>query len=98
MKKKVKAKKVAVDHPYQIGKSYFIRTVTMYYTGKLESVLAGELVLSSAAWIADTGRLSDALRSGIFNEIEPFPGDVVVSRGCITDASVWLHPLPVSQK
>lgn len=52
------------EHPYTVGTTYIIRTVTMYYTGRLQSVWPGELVLSDAAWIADTGRFSTALSTG----------------------------------
>lgn len=85
-------------HPYQVGQNYFIRTVTHYYTGKLERVTAKELVLSTAAWIADTGRFFDALKSGKLNEVEPIPGDVVIGRGAVIDAVRWSHDLPKEQK
>lgn len=70
-----------------IGKAYLIRTVTMIQTGRLVKVTDKELVLEDAAWIADTGRFSDALVSLNFNEVEPFPdGLVIVGRGAIIDA------------
>jgi len=83
-------------HPYQVGKPYFIRTVTFYYTGLLKAVHEHELVLEDVAWIADTGRFSEALRTGSFNEVEPYPADteVIVNRGSIVDASVCGYPLP----
>jgi len=75
------------DHPWEIGSIYLIRTVTMIDTGRLVAVTPQELVLEDAAWIADTGRFSDALKSLAFNEIEPFPdGKVIVGRGGIIDA------------
>lgn len=49
-------------HPFEVGKNYFIRTVTHHHTGKLVAVYDHELVLENAAWIADDGRLSDALK------------------------------------
>lgn len=70
-----------------IGKAYLIRTVTMIQTGRLVKVTDKELVLEEAAWIADTGRFSDALVTLNFNEVEPFPdGLVIVGRGAIIDA------------
>ena len=70
-----------------IGKAYLIRTVTMIQTGRLVKVTDKELVLEDAAWIADTGRFSDAIVSLNFNEVEPFPdGLVIVGRGAIIDA------------
>ena len=73
--------------PWEVGAIYLIRTVTMIDTGRLVAVTPQELVLEDAAWIADTGRFSDALKSLSFNEVEPFPdGKVIVGRGGIIDA------------
>ena len=75
------------DHPFEIGAVYLIRTVTMIDTGRLLRVTPTELVLEDAAWIADTGRFSDALKAVSFNEVEPFPdGEVIIGRGAIIDA------------
>ena len=83
---------------WQIGKTYLIRTVTMIDTGVLVSVTDKELVLKDAAWIADTGRFSDALKSAEFNEVEPFPdGEVIIGRGSVIDA-VIIQKAPRSQK
>lgn len=88
------------SHPYEIGKNYFIRTVTHHLTGKLVRVTSKELVLQKAAWIADDGRFHDALKTGSLNEVEPFPEDldVVVGRGALIDAVIWKHALPLVQK
>ena len=89
----------AGGHPYKIGKGYFVRTVTAYLTGRLVAVTSQELVLTDAAWIADTGRFADALKKASFNEVEPFPdGEVIVGRGAIIDACVFEQALPRSQK
>lgn len=85
--------------PWRIGKNYLIRTVTMIDTGRLVAVTPGELVLEDAAWIADTGRFADALKTGKLNEVEPFPeGQVIIGRGSIIDATIWVHDLPRIQK
>lgn len=94
----LKGSEEKTSHPYQVGQNYFIRTVTHYYTGKLEKVTAKELVLSDAAWIADTGRFHDALKTGKLNEIEPFIEPIIVGRGAIIDAFRWTHELPRVQK
>jgi hypothetical protein len=86
------------DSHWKIGKHYFIRTVTMYYIGKLRNVTDKELLLVDASWIADTGRFHDALKSGELNEVEPFINDVIIGRGAIVDASEWDHVLPNVQK
>ena len=87
------------EHPYKIGEAYLIRTVTMIDIGRLEKVGEKELVLSSAAWIADTSRFSDCLLTGQLGEVEPFPeGEVIVGRGAIIDAVIWTKALPREQK
>ena len=82
----------------EIGKCYFIRTVTLYYTGRLISITDSDFVLEDAAWIADTGRFSDALKTGDLNEVEPFPKNVIVDRGGIIDSCEWDHELPRAKK
>ena len=84
--------------PWQIGANYLIRTVTMIDTGTLVAVTEHELVLESAAWVADTGRFADAIAKAEFLEVEPFPeGQVIVGRGAIIDA-VKIKTTPRSQK
>ena len=87
------------DNLFEIGKNYFIRTVTHHYTGKLVSVGEKELVLTQAAWIADDGRFAQAVASGEFNEVEPYPAEarVIIGRGALLDAVV-IPKLPVTQK
>ena len=84
---------------YPVGENILIRTVTHFQIGKLESVHDQELVLSSASWIADTGRFNEALVQGIekssVSEIEPFgKANVIVGRGAIIDCTVYPHKLP----
>ena len=85
-------------HPWKIGQAYLIRTVTHYYTGRLIAVHPQELVLEKAAWIADTGRYSDALKKGTLNEVEPIIGPCIICRGSIIDAAQWQFDLPEVQK
>ena len=79
-----------------VGKPYFITTVTKYYTGRLKSASFGELVLVDAAWIPDTGRLSEFLRTGTANEVEPYPDGqpVHLSMGVVVEATPFAHQLP----
>ena len=86
------------DSHWVIGENYFIRTVTMHLTGKLEKITDKELVLSNAAWIADSGRFYNSLKSGNFSEIEPFVNNIIVNRNSLIDATVFSHPLPDNQK
>jgi hypothetical protein len=86
-------------YEHLIGKPVFVRTVTMHYTGRLKAVYSQELVITDAAWVADSGRFSDALKTGSLNEVEPYPdGSVVVGRGGVTDVSAWHYGLPRVQK
>lgn len=94
----MKIKKWKEDNIWEVGKAYFIRTVTMYLTGRLIKIGPQELVLEDAAWIADTGRFSDAMKTGSFNEVEPFNGKIIVGRGSIVDAQEWSLILPRDKK
>lgn len=89
------------QHPcnsWKIGEIYLIRTVTMIDTGRLIAFNDHELVLEDAAWIADTGRFSDAIKFAEFDEVEPFPnGEIIIGRGSIIDA-VIIKKSPRSQK
>ena len=86
------------ESPYRIGGKYFIRTVTHHHTGRLVRVTPQELVLEDAAWIADDGRLTQALATGVFGEVEIFPkGPVIIGRGSVIDA-VEINSIPESQK
>lgn len=86
------------DFPIEAGKSVFIRTVTLYYTGKLKKVCGQFLTLENAAWIPDTGRFYDFLRDGKANEVEPFVGEVHIPLGSLIDVTEWVHALPQDQK
>ena len=90
--------KSADTSAWEIGENYLIRTVTMIDTGRLVAVTEHELVLEDSAWIANTGRFSDALEKAVFEEVEPFPdGRVIIGRGSVVDA-VRIGRLPRKQK
>lgn len=84
---------------WEIGKAYFIRTVTHHYTGVCEHIGPQEIVLSKAAWIADDGRFAQAVATGVFSEVEPFPSQrrVLIGRASVLDA-VEITTIPTSQK
>lgn len=87
-----------LESAFHIGTAYFIRTVTFSHVGLLQSINQHDLVLSKASWVADTGRFHDALKTGVFDEIEPFVNDVIINRKSIVDATMWQHKLPEKQK
>lgn len=84
--------------PFEIGGKYFIRTVTYFATGKVKKIVGKFLVLDEAAWIADTGRFSDAMSKGIMEEVEPVNTDMILNTDSIVDAFVWEHKLLKEQK
>jgi hypothetical protein len=64
----------------------------MYLVGELIAFDDHELILRDAAWVADTGRFAEAMRTGSLREVEPYPdGEVLVGRGAIVDAAPWPH-------
>lgn len=75
------------SNPFMVvGKDYFIRTVTHYFTGRLVWVGDKEIAIEDAAWIPDTGRFNEFVKGETVNEVEPFPaGVVIVGRGAIID-------------
>ena len=89
-----------IKSPYRVGNKVFVRTVTYHYTGEIVIADGGGIVLKDAAWIADSGRFSDALKTGEFSEVEPYPDDVAVLLcfGAIVDVADWKHDLPRKQK
>lgn len=89
---------VAPASPLRVGNNVFIRTVTYHHTGHIEAITETEVILSSAAWISDSGRWATALRTGALSEVEPFPSVVSVGRATIVDVSDWTHTLPKDQK
>ena len=84
---------------FELGKQYLVKTATDYFTGICVQEGA-DCLLDKAAWIADTGRFADAMRTGEFLEIEPYPDGVLVRvhAGAIISSCVWPHPLPRAQK
>lgn len=73
--------------PMPIGKVVFIRTVTYHMIGEVLEFTDEEVALGKAAWVADDGRFHEAMATGKFNEVEPYPDDarVVVNRGSVID-------------
>ena len=88
--------------PFEIGKKYFIRTVTYHSTGLVKAIVGDFLILDKGAWIADSGRLNDAMKKG-FNEvesaeIEPYEVEWIINMGSIVDACEYPFALPVDQQ
>ena len=84
--------------PFEIGGKYFFRTVTYFATGEVAEVNGNFLTLKDAAWVADTGRFREAIMNGVLNEVEPVEVPMYLNINTITDAFVWVHSLPRTQK
>jgi hypothetical protein len=62
----------------EVGKNYFVRTVTDYWLGELVSVDGPyTLTLRKASWVADSGRLHVFMREGQAPNMEIEPVGVV---------------------
>jgi hypothetical protein len=85
------------DLPFQLGQSYFFRTVTFHIIGRVAAIRKNFLVLNDASWVADSGRFMNSIKDGELNEVEPL-GDWIVNTDSITDCGPWRHPLPKEQK
>ena len=86
--------------PFEVGKSYLIRTVTHYDLGRVVRVTGGFVVLGEASWVPDTGRFANALATGELSELEPAwnkSRECIVSIGAIVDAWEGDHALPTEQ-
>ena len=83
---------------YEIGRKYMIRTVTMIQLGEVTKITGRSIVMKDACWVADTGRFSEALKTGVLKEVEMFAKPVIVSFGAIVDATEWGSELPTKTK
>lgn len=80
-----------------IGVKLFIRTVTYHCTGRVVGIKDGFIELEDSAWIADSGRFTNALRDGTLDEVEP-TDRMWVAVSAIVDFFEWKHELPMEQK
>ena len=84
---------------YKVGEKRMFRTVTHIITGEIAEIHADGVIVEQAAWIADTGRYTQAVATGSFNEVEPYPDGarVVVNTAAMID-SCTINALPRVQK
>ena len=75
--------------PWEVGKSYFIQTVTHYYLCRLIDVTENELVITEASWVASTGRFNEFMSGANPSENEPYDksGVVIIGRGALISAT-----------
>ena len=94
------SKQTKTHGAYPVGKNVIVRTVTMIYTGRLESVTDSDLVLVDCSWIPETGRFMQFVAEGEVKECEPYPDGlhVFINRGALLDMCELKKELPRSQK
>jgi len=80
-----------------VGKQYFFRGVTYHSVGKVDKIVGKFLQLSSASWIPDSGRFMQAMKTGIFKEVEPV-GLMYVNIDAVVDFFPAKYKLPQEQK
>ena len=89
--------KTTESTPFEVGRGYLIRTVTMTWTGRVTGIKGDFLCLEDAAWIANTGRFNEAAKGKIkeiqSSEVEPVPNGVFIGMGAIVDAIPWDYPM-----
>lgn len=79
------------------GKNYFFRTITYHMVGKAEEIKGNFVKLSTASWIADSGRFTQCIKDGQVSESEPV-GEAYINLDTVTDFFPWAHTLPTEQK
>ena len=80
-----------------VGKAFYFRTVTYHLVGKVEKIIGNILQLSTASWVADSGRFMQAILNGTLDEVEPV-GVAFINLSAATDFFPWKHTLPTEQK
>ena len=80
-----------------VGKKFFFRTVTYHIVGKVETIIGNIARLSTASWVADSGRFMEAIKDGELSEVEPV-GNWFINLNSLTDFGEWKHKLPTKQK
>ena len=96
----VGAQQPKVPSSYPVGKNVIVRTVTMIYTGRLESVTDADLILVDCSWIPETERFMQFVAEGKVRECEPYPDGlpVFINRGALLDMCELRTELPRRQK
>lgn len=84
--------------PYEVGKQYFVQTVTYFYLGQLSAEYGDTIVLSNASWIPDTGRYNEFISGQEPKEVEPCKNPVIIHKGALLSATLWEGTLPNKPK
>lgn len=84
------------EDDFKVGEKYCIQTHTNYFIGELVKSTKDHFHLIKCAWVICNNRLNDAMRTGEFDEVNPYlPEAIVMVRkdSCIASL-IWPHPLP----
>lgn len=77
----------------EVGKTYFVRTVTYHYLIQVKAK-NGKEVKGRASWIPDSGRYADFINEGKIEgsaEVEPIEPDLILRLDTIVDYCEWTH-------
>lgn len=89
-------------NPFEVGKSYLICTVTLYYVGRVTESSLGWIKLDDASWVHWTGRLSVLLSDQLFKNSRfgtrkprtEYCGEVLIPTTSIVSVYPWNAKLP----
>lgn len=90
----------SLGHVLGRAKRVLVRTVTNYYVGVVTDfdTATGIVALRPAVWVADTGRLNEALTKGTLKEYEELPDGIIVMLAATVDLIPWRHEIPTGAK
>lgn len=80
-----------------VKQKLFIRTVTYHCVGKVTKRMGAFIELSTASWVADSGKFSTAIKDGTLSEVE-YVGTMWVNLSAVVDFFPWKHDLPTKTK
>jgi hypothetical protein len=81
-----------------VGKTVLVRTVTYFMLGKVVGTMGSFLAMDTTSWVADTGRLGEAIKTGSLGESEYVGDGVLVNLDAAVDVIPWAHELPTRTK
>lgn len=85
--------------PFKPGEKWLFRSVTHYLVGEVVKVWGGQIIeLRNASWVADTGRFSEAMKSGKLEEVEHQEHRCMFNAGSMVDSFEWTFKLPEETK
>ena len=92
----VENKTTDTEYLFEVGDVVFLRTVTLYYLGRIKKIQGGFVELEDACWVQDTGsRLAEFLTDGVATSTELEPtGRTLVNITNVIDCLEWKHKLP----